>query len=121
MDVLSVIATLFLVPVKDVDGFSSLHPTPTRRFSTSMFHTNELGAGGMADTRNPDAKVDADPRKSISAAPSFEEYLKERVTEGSTAAASTVNPKHHNSSTACSGEMNVSAAYVSFKNSQTKS
>ena len=36
------------------------------------------GAGGMADTRDPDAKDDADPRKSISAAPSFEEYLKSR-------------------------------------------
>jgi hypothetical protein len=32
----------------------------------------ELGAGGMADTRNPDPKEDEDPRKSISAAPSFE-------------------------------------------------
>ena len=33
----------------------------------------------MADTRDPDAKDDADPRKSISAAPSFEEYLKQRA------------------------------------------
>ena len=41
----------------------------------------------MADTRNPDAKDDEDPRKSISAAPSFEEYLKQRAGEGSTAAA----------------------------------
>jgi hypothetical protein len=40
------------------------------------------GAGGMADTRNPDAKEDEDPRKSISAAPSFEEYLKSRAAEG---------------------------------------
>lgn len=40
------------------------------------------GAGGMADTRNPDAKDDDDPRKSISAAPSFEEYLKARAAEG---------------------------------------
>eukprot|EP00592_Proboscia_alata_P003172 CAMPEP_0194374142 /NCGR_PEP_ID=MMETSP0174-20130528/22515_1 /TAXON_ID=216777 /ORGANISM="Proboscia alata, Strain PI-D3" /LENGTH=76 /DNA_ID=CAMNT_0039153523 /DNA_START=57 /DNA_END=287 /DNA_ORIENTATION=+ len=39
----------------------------------------EKGAGGMADTRDPDAKDDADPRKSISAAPSFEEYLKSRA------------------------------------------
>jgi hypothetical protein len=36
----------------------------------------------MADTRNPDAKDDDDPRKSISAAPSFEEYLKARAAEG---------------------------------------
>jgi hypothetical protein len=32
----------------------------------------------MADTRNPDPKEDEDPRKSISAAPSFEEYMKQR-------------------------------------------
>jgi hypothetical protein len=36
----------------------------------------------MADTRNPDAMDDDDPRKSISAAPSFEEYLKARAAEG---------------------------------------
>ena len=39
------------------------------------------GAGGMADTRDPEVYVDADPRKSISAAPSFEEYLKQRQAE----------------------------------------
>lgn len=32
----------------------------------------------MADTRDPDAYEDEDPRKSISEAPSFEEYLKMR-------------------------------------------
>ena len=37
-----------------------------------------LGAGGMADTRDPDVYVDKDPRKSINAAPSFEEYMKAR-------------------------------------------
>jgi len=37
-----------------------------------------IGSGGMADTRNPDAFEHEDPRKSISAAPSFEEYLKQR-------------------------------------------
>jgi len=41
----------------------------------------ELGKGGMADTRDPDAKTDEDSRKSISAAPSFEEYLKQRDSE----------------------------------------
>ena len=35
----------------------------------------------MADTRNPDAFADEAPRKSISAAPSFEEYLKSRAAE----------------------------------------
>lgn len=53
------------------------------RGSTMIFADGDddekvLGAGGMADTRDPDAKDDADPRKSISAAPSFEEYLKSR-------------------------------------------
>jgi uncharacterized surface protein with fasciclin (FAS1) repeats len=33
----------------------------------------------MADTRDPAAFADEDPRKSISAAPSFEEYLKQRA------------------------------------------
>lgn len=36
----------------------------------------------MFDTRNPDAYKDEDPRKSISEAPSFEEYLKKRQAEG---------------------------------------
>eukprot|EP00529_Nitzschia_sp_RCC80_P038945 CAMPEP_0113487642 /NCGR_PEP_ID=MMETSP0014_2-20120614/25611_1 /TAXON_ID=2857 /ORGANISM="Nitzschia sp." /LENGTH=57 /DNA_ID=CAMNT_0000381339 /DNA_START=516 /DNA_END=689 /DNA_ORIENTATION=- /assembly_acc=CAM_ASM_000159 len=43
---------------------------------------NNSGAGGMADTRNPDAFEDEDPRKSISETPSFEEYLKQRQAEG---------------------------------------
>lgn len=38
----------------------------------------KLGSGGMADTRDPEPKDDPDPRKSISAAPSFEEYLKQK-------------------------------------------
>jgi hypothetical protein len=37
-----------------------------------------IGTGGMADTRDPEPKDDPDPRKSISKAPSFEEYLKSR-------------------------------------------
>jgi hypothetical protein len=35
----------------------------------------------MFDTRDPDAYKDEDPRKSISEAPSFEEYLKARAAE----------------------------------------
>lgn len=35
----------------------------------------------MADTRDPEAMVHDDPRQSISAAPSFEEYLKMRQQE----------------------------------------
>ena len=41
----------------------------------------------MADTRDPAAMDDADPRKSISAAPSFEEYLKSRDAGGAAPAA----------------------------------
>jgi len=48
--------------------------------STALF--NGVGAGGMADTRDPDETNDADARKSISAAPSFEEYLKMRDSGG---------------------------------------
>jgi len=40
--------------------------------------SHAVGSGGMADTRDPEASDNEDPRKSISAAPSFDEYLKER-------------------------------------------
>ncbi|CAM9740385.1 unnamed protein product [Pylaiella littoralis] len=40
-----------------------------------------VGTGGMADTRDPEPRDDPDPRKSISAAPSFEEYLKQKQAE----------------------------------------
>jgi predicted membrane chloride channel (bestrophin family) len=40
--------------------------------------TPTFGAGGMADTRDPDIYEDEDARKSISSAPSFEEYMKSR-------------------------------------------
>ena len=36
----------------------------------------------MADTRDPETFESDDPRLSISAAPSFEEYLKQREAEG---------------------------------------
>ncbi len=36
------------------------------------------GAGGMFDTRDPEPVKHEDPRKSITAAPSFEEYMKMR-------------------------------------------
>lgn len=39
------------------------------------------GSGGMNDTRDPEPEDNEDPRKSISAAPSFEEYLKRRKEE----------------------------------------
>ena len=38
----------------------------------SVHHPKTLGAGGMADTRDPEVYVDpSDPRKSIPTAPSF--------------------------------------------------
>eukprot|EP00585_Thalassiosira_rotula_P011519 CAMPEP_0196141048 /NCGR_PEP_ID=MMETSP0910-20130528/8626_1 /TAXON_ID=49265 /ORGANISM="Thalassiosira rotula, Strain GSO102" /LENGTH=74 /DNA_ID=CAMNT_0041402071 /DNA_START=38 /DNA_END=262 /DNA_ORIENTATION=+ len=55
---------------------------PASQFSRTTAIHQEIGKGGMADTRDPDAMDDEDPRKSISAAPSFEEYLKQREAEG---------------------------------------
>ena len=59
--------------------------TPAATFSRGSVVVNSeppnLGAGGMADTRDPEEYQDNDPRKSISAAPSFEEYLKQRAAE----------------------------------------
>lgn len=59
---------------------------------TALFNGPEIGAGGMADTRNPDAIEHEDPRKSISVAPSFEEYMKQRAAGGSQAAESIATP-----------------------------
>jgi hypothetical protein len=65
-----------------VASASTFAPAPAFSRSTALYNEGpEIGAGGMADTRNPDAKVDEDPRKSISAAPSFEEYMKQRAAE----------------------------------------
>jgi len=49
-----------------------------------------IGSGGMADTRIVETLQHEDPRKSISAAPSFEEYLKSRG--GAPAAAAPAAP-----------------------------
>lgn len=46
----------------------------------------------MADTRDPSTYVDEDPRKSISAAPSFEEYLKQRAAAAGGAPAAAAAP-----------------------------
>ena len=76
----AVIATL-------IAGATAFTPVQRAASSTALFNGPEIGAGGMADTRNPDAKVDEDPRKSISAAPSFEEYLKMRSGDAAAPAA----------------------------------
>eukprot|EP00529_Nitzschia_sp_RCC80_P020513 CAMPEP_0113486964 /NCGR_PEP_ID=MMETSP0014_2-20120614/25268_1 /TAXON_ID=2857 /ORGANISM="Nitzschia sp." /LENGTH=402 /DNA_ID=CAMNT_0000380653 /DNA_START=88 /DNA_END=1296 /DNA_ORIENTATION=+ /assembly_acc=CAM_ASM_000159 len=61
-------------------AFSPQNQKSPGRCTASVLFNNgpTLGAGGMADTRDPDALKHEDPRKSISAAPSFEEYLKMR-------------------------------------------
>lgn len=64
-------------------GASAFSPQLSGRASTQLF--NGLGAGGMADTRDPEVFEHEDPRKSISAAPSFEEYLKQREAGASSA------------------------------------
>lgn len=68
-------------------GASAFSPKFQARQSTALFNGPVLGAGGMADTRDPEASVHEDPRKSISEAPSFEEYLKQRDGGGGAAAA----------------------------------
>eukprot|EP00566_Odontella_aurita_P036792 CAMPEP_0113574366 /NCGR_PEP_ID=MMETSP0015_2-20120614/27109_1 /TAXON_ID=2838 /ORGANISM="Odontella" /LENGTH=136 /DNA_ID=CAMNT_0000477499 /DNA_START=52 /DNA_END=459 /DNA_ORIENTATION=+ /assembly_acc=CAM_ASM_000160 len=55
---------------------SAFAPQPAFKVSTAL--NNGKGAGGMFDTRDPETMDHEDPRKSISAAPSFEEYLKSR-------------------------------------------
>jgi len=60
-----------------VGSVAAFAPQASVRSSTSI--SQHIGSGGMADTRIVEAKDDADPRKSISAAPSFEEYLKQRA------------------------------------------
>mmetsp|Transcript_19876 Transcript_19876/g.43176 ORF Transcript_19876/g.43176 Transcript_19876/m.43176 type:complete len:82 (+) Transcript_19876:103-348(+) len=62
-----------------VSGVSAFAPAPAGRTSTVVRNEPVIGAGGMADTRDPEAHDDPDARKSISAAPSFEEYLKQRA------------------------------------------
>ena len=62
-------AAACIAAVASVNAFSV---GPAERASTALFNA-EKGAGGMFDTRNPDAVDHEDPRKSISEAPSFEE------------------------------------------------
>merc|ERR1711935_242672 len=79
---------IFAALVGCASAFSSFQQ---KSFSTALFNGN-LGAGGMADTRDPNAFQDEDPRKSISAAPSFEEYLKMRDGGGAAPAAAVAAP-----------------------------
>ena len=70
--------------VASASAFAPMASNPT---STALFNGPKLGSGGMADTRDPDALQHEDPRKSISEAPSFEEYLKMRDGGGGAAPA----------------------------------
>jgi len=99
-------------------------------------HTNtalnqHIGSGGMADTRNPDTVAHEDPRKSISAAPSFEEYLKQRANEGTTAAvaadsapapapAAAAAPSTPSATTIAGGDMDAASAIIAMETSQSK-
>ena len=116
------VATLFLLSYNAVDAFTA----PVRSSVVNAVVLNQhIGAG--------DAKVDEDPRKSISAAPSFEEYLKQRANEGSTAAvvaspspaaaAAAPSPAAATPAAAVSavvGDMDETSAIVSMQTSQSK-
>jgi len=65
---------------------------PAFHSSTKLYNGPAKGAGGMFDTRDPDAFEHDDPRKSIKAAPSFEEYLKARDGGGAAPAAAAPAP-----------------------------
>lgn len=68
-----------LVLVTLIAGASAFAPAPAFTRTTAINSEEpKTGSGGMADTRDPGTKVDDDPRKSISDAPSFEDYLKSR-------------------------------------------
>jgi len=68
-----------------LSGVAAFTPAANVRTPTVLANGPAIGAGGMADTRDPDAYADDDARKSISAAPSFEEYMKQRAGGGAPA------------------------------------
>jgi hypothetical protein len=73
----SVVLALALL-VGNAAAFSSLRASKV--VSTILSNQKpHVGSGGMADTRDPAAFVHEDARKSISVAPSFEEYMKQRA------------------------------------------
>jgi hypothetical protein len=118
-----VLAALLLFSDNNAGAFT-VAPVVVVRSGSALVLSQHIGAGGMADTRNPDAYVDSDPRKSISAAPSFEEYLKQRAAEGTTAAVVTA-PAAATSSVAPSipsvgGNMDATSAIVAMETSQSK-
>ena len=94
----------------NVDAFTVVRSGSS---SSAVALNQHIGSGGMADTRNPDTIQHEDPRKSISAAPSFEEYLKQRANEGTTAATAPPKP-------IAEGDFDATAAITAMETSQTK-
>jgi len=82
---MKIAATFVATLVAGASAFTPAVPANARH--SMALYNMEKGAGGMFDTRNPDPMAHEDPRKSISAAPSFEEYLKQRQGGGDAAAA----------------------------------
>lgn len=109
----------------NVDAFTVQGPGGSSRAVTLNQH---IGAGGMADTRDPEAYNDEDPRKSISAAPSFEEYLKQRANEGTTAAVAAdpapapapVVAAAPSTPSVAGGDMDATSAISAMETSQSK-
>jgi hypothetical protein len=79
MKLVSVISLLLVASASAfVPAVKFQQQSATTASATTLFNGPVIGKGGMADTRDPDAFQHDDPRKSISEAPSFEEYLKMR-------------------------------------------
>eukprot|EP00984_Skeletonema_dohrnii_P026353 scaffold15695_cov77-Skeletonema_dohrnii-CCMP3373.AAC.2 len=102
-----------LLSAYNVDAFTVVRSGSSSRAIALNQH---IGSGGMADTRNPDTIQHEDPRKSISAAPSFEEYLKQRANEGTTAATAPNAPPKP----IAEGDFDATAAITAMETSQTK-
>ncbi|KAL9182506.1 hypothetical protein ACHAXT_013158 [Thalassiosira profunda] len=119
------VALAALLLFAGADAFSTLGARVAR---PAMRLDQHVGAGGMADTRDPDAYADEDPRKSISAAPSFEEYLKSRATEtggaapaaAPVAAVSTPVVESAAAASVGSGDVDAASAIATLEASQTK-
>lgn len=71
------VAAVFVALVASASAFAPA-ATFARKSVAAYSEEPKKGAGGMFDTRDPEPRKDEDPRKSISEAPSFEEYLKSR-------------------------------------------
>lgn len=80
----------FVALIAGASAFTPAQPSFART-SVKVYNV-EKGAGGMFDTRNPEPTKHEDARKSITAAPSFEEYMKMRNGGGAAPAASAPAP-----------------------------